>query len=132
MNSLTDWNTFARRWCEDWNVHDLDRVLSHFADDVVFTSPVAGQLMPETSGRLIGKAALRGYWEEGLRRISDLRFTVERVFGGVDTVVIQYRNQRSALVSEVLRLRDGKVAEGHGAYEVGFVNPAGLADGAAA
>ncbi len=100
----------------------------HFADDVIFTSPVAAQLMPETRGTLTGMAALRAYWEEGLRRITDLHFTVERVFGGVDTVVIQYRNQKGTIVSEVLRLRNGQVFEGHGTYEVGAVNPAGLED----
>lgn len=128
MSLPTDWNAFARQWCGNWNSHDLNRVLAHFTNDVLFTSPVAAQLMPGTDGRLMGKAALRAYWEAGLRRIPDLRFTIERVFGGVDTVVIQYRNQKSAVVSEVLRLRDGKIAEGHGTYALGAVNPAGLAD----
>jgi len=121
-----DWNAFASRWCDDWNSHDLDRVLEHFADDVVFTSPIAEQLLPQTGGRLIGKSALRNYWEEGLRRIPNLHFTVTKVFGGVNTVVIQYRNQKGSTVSEVLSFRDGKVTEGHGTYEIGTGNPAGL------
>jgi hypothetical protein len=28
----------ARRWYEPWNAHDLDRILSHYTADVVFTS----------------------------------------------------------------------------------------------
>ncbi len=126
MEMAMDWNAFAERWCADWNAHDLDRILSHFADDVVFTSPIAAGLLPETGGRLVGKAALRAYWEVGLSRIPDLHFTVERIFGGIDTLVIQYRNQKGASVSEVLRFENGKVVRGDGTYAVGADNPAGL------
>ncbi|MGH3529462.1 MAG: nuclear transport factor 2 family protein, partial [Pseudonocardiaceae bacterium] len=36
---------FADDWVEAWNSHDLDRILSHFTDDVVFTSPVAARFL---------------------------------------------------------------------------------------
>src|SRR5271170_703220 len=65
---------FVDSWEQGWNAHDLERVLSHFADDVVFTSPVAAQLLGDSDGVIRGKAALREYWTEGLRRIPDLRF----------------------------------------------------------
>jgi ketosteroid isomerase-like protein len=120
-----DWSGFARQWCTDWNAHELDRVLDHFDDAVVFTSPFAARLFPDSGGRIAGKAALRAYWEEGLRRVPDLHFTVEHVFGGVDTLVIQYRNQTGARVSEVLQFRSGKVIAGHGTYEAGRDNPTG-------
>ena len=131
MEMAVDWNAFAERWCADWNAHDLDRILSHFADDVVFTSPIAAGLLPETGGRLVGKAALRAYWEVGLSRIPDLHFTVERIFGGIDTLVIQYRNQKGASVSEVLRFENGiqglaQNLDARGTYAVGADNPAGL------
>ncbi|MBO9694741.1 MAG: nuclear transport factor 2 family protein [Sphingopyxis sp.] len=107
---------FAAKWCEAWNAHDLDRVLAHFHDDVLFTSPVAASLLPETRGVVRGKAALRAYWEEGLRRIPDLHFSIEAVFAGIDTLVIQYRNQKGVSVSEVLIFDAGSVREGHGTY----------------
>lgn len=122
-----DWTTFAAQWCADWNAHDLDRILAHFADDIVFTSPVAASLVPDSGGRIVGKPALRAYWEEGLRRIPDLHFTIEHVFGGVDTLVIQYRNQKGARVSEVLVVENGKVVRGAGTYETqAKANPAGI------
>ena len=107
---------FATSWCAAWNAHDLDAVLAHFHDDVVFTSPMAIRMVPDSGGRIAGKAALRAYWTEGLRRIPDLHFTVERVFAGVDTVVIQYRNQGGIPVSEVLTFAGGLVISGHGTY----------------
>ena len=30
---------FARLWLADWNSHDLDAILGHYAEDVIFTSP---------------------------------------------------------------------------------------------
>jgi ketosteroid isomerase-like protein len=103
----------------------VDRVLAHFHDDVVFTSPVAARLVPGSDGYVRGKPALREYWREGLRQIPDLNFTIEQVFAGVDTLVIQYRNQKGVAVSEILVFEAGKVRCGHGTYPVNIDNPAG-------
>lgn len=128
MTAVPDPAAFSSSWAAAWNAHDLDAVLAHFADDVVFTSPVAARILPETGGVLRGKDELRRYWSEGLRLIPDLRFTVERIFVGVDVLVIGYRNQAGNLVDEVLRFADdGLVVAGHGAYLVdGGDNPAGV------
>jgi len=109
---------FARTWVEAWNAHDLDRLLAHFHDDVIFTSPMAAKLVPESGGRVAGKAALRDYWAKGLSLIPDLHFTVEQVFAGVDGIVIQYRNQKGISVSEVLIFEGGLVRYGAGTYPV--------------
>lgn len=111
-----DASAFAESWVTAWNAHDLDAVLSHFADDAVFTSPVAAQLLPETDGVLEGKAAIRAYWQVGLERIPDLHFTLEHVYVGLDVLVINYRNHVGNLVCEVLQLRDGLVIRGAGTY----------------
>lgn len=109
---------FSERWVRNWNAHDVDAVLADFHDDVVFTSPVAAKLLPETRGMVRGKAALRQYWTEAVARIPDLRFSVEGVYQGVDTIVIAYRYQKGDSVSEVLTFRDDAVIEGHGTYRV--------------
>lgn len=109
-------NRFAASWLAAWNAHDLDGVLAHFADDAVFTSPVAAQLLPETGGVLRGKQEIRRYWSAGLERIPDLRFSIENLYTGVDTVVVNYRNHVGGLVCEVLRLADGLVVHGDGTY----------------
>lgn len=111
---------FARAWVQAWNAHDVEAVLSHFHDDVVFSSPVAAEMFPETAGLIRGKVALRRYWIEAVQRITDLRFGIEGVYQGIDTLVINYRNQNDGLVNEVLRFDDdGLVIEGHGTYVVG-------------
>jgi hypothetical protein len=119
---------FSTAWAAAWNAHDLDSLLAHFHDDVVFTSPVAARIVPGSDGVIRGKEALRAYWTEGLRLIPDLHFTVERVFAGVSVLVIGYRNQRGNLVDEVLVFADGLVVEGHGTYLTAVEDPAGTTD----
>jgi hypothetical protein len=108
--------TFVDKWVTGWNAHDLDSLLAHFDDDVVFTSPVAAQLLASSGGVVRGKAALRDYWSEGLRRLPDLHFEVIGTYIGVDTLVINYRNQRGNLVNEVLLFDGDHVVAGHGTY----------------
>lgn len=115
---------FSETWVRAWNAHDVESVLRRFYEDVVFTSPVAATLVPETAGVVRGKPALRHYWNRALQRIPNLRFAVEGVYQGIDTVVIAYRNQHDKLVSEVLRFSGDLVIEGHGTYLTGGVGAA--------
>ncbi len=116
MASMPDATEFSRRWVAAWNAHDLEAVLVHFHDDIVFSSPLAAQLFPETGGVVRGKEALRAYWGEGLKRLPDLHFTVEAVYAGVETIVINFRNQRGGLANEVLVFDGDRVRTGHGTY----------------
>jgi ketosteroid isomerase-like protein len=109
---------FSKRWVDAWNAHDIEAVLEHFHDEVVFTSPVAARILPETGGVVRGKSELRRYWTLALEHIPNLRFAVEDVYLGIDTIVIAYRNQDGGLVSEVLRFSGDLVIEGHGTYLV--------------
>ena len=109
-------HAFTRHWLESWNQRDLEAVLGHFAEDVVFTSPLAAMLVEGSGGVIRGKDQLRSYWEVGLERNADLRFDLVDLYVGVDTLVIHYRNQRGGLVCEVLTFVGGLVAEGHATY----------------
>jgi ketosteroid isomerase-like protein len=115
---------FVSDWVAAWNSHDVERLLEPLSDDVVFTSPVASQLLSGSDGIIRGKQALRDYWTEGLRRIPDLHFEVINAYVGVDILVINYRNQRGGLVCEVLLFDGDVVRSGHGTY-VEANNPAG-------
>jgi len=114
---------FVRSWLEAWNAHDLEAVLSHFDEDVMFTSPVAARIVAGSTGVIRGKAELREYWREGLTLIPDLRFDLIGIYHGVDTMVINYRNQNGGLVNEVLKFDGPLVVEGHGTYLGEDANP---------
>nr|MBA2601697.1 nuclear transport factor 2 family protein [Actinomycetota bacterium] len=93
---------FADRWIDAWNARDLEGVLTHYADDVVFTSPTATRFLPESGGTVRGKGALRSYWTLALQANRDLHFELIGVYAGIDTLVLHYRNQVGGLVNEVL------------------------------
>src|SRR6266568_3114306 len=81
---------FVKEWEAAWNSHDLDRVLSHYSEDVVFQSPYVVQRLGEPSGEVRGKEALRAYWSSGLQAQPTLHFTLEDMRLSVDTLVINY------------------------------------------
>jgi ketosteroid isomerase-like protein len=99
---MIDAEAFAREWIEAWNAHDLDRVLSHYADDVELSSPLAAQRVPGSGGYIRGEAALRAYWEPALAASPDLHFELEAVLTAVDGCTILYRNHRRQQVAESL------------------------------
>ncbi|WP_372513064.1 nuclear transport factor 2 family protein [Mycobacterium cookii] len=116
MVSTPEPGEFARAWSAAWNHRDVEAVLAHFHDDVVFSSPVAAELLPGTAGVVRGKAALREYWSTALAAHPELHFDVLGVYRGQGVLVINYRNERGGLVNEVLEFDGGLVRRGHGAY----------------
>ena len=69
-------------WARNWNNRDVDAVLAHFDDDIVFRSSIAADVVGR--GTLKGKAELRAYWVKALARITVLQFTVDRVLWDPD------------------------------------------------
>jgi hypothetical protein len=57
-------DALAQEWIEAWNKHDLDAILAHYSEDVIFTSPFAIALTGKEDGTLHGKKELRAYWEK--------------------------------------------------------------------
>src|ERR1700685_3299117 len=56
----------AEDWIAAWNTRDLERILSHYAENVVFSSPTVVTRYGEPSGVLRGKTALRKHFRRGL------------------------------------------------------------------
>ncbi len=86
--------TFAKKWIEAWNSHDIEQILSHYADDFTMTSPYIAQIASIASGTLIGKTAVRSYWLAALAKMPTLRFEHVQTLIGVDSVTIYYRGVR--------------------------------------
>jgi hypothetical protein len=108
---------FAEEWYAAWNARDLERVLSHWADDAVFTSPLAARLMPESDGTVNGKDELREYWRRGLEAHPDLHFEPRALLVGAESIVLSYTNHRGQECAEVLILgADGLAHRGIAHY----------------
>jgi hypothetical protein len=69
-----------------------------------------------TAGVVRGKEALRDYWAAALALMPDLHFDIVGAYQGASVLVINYRNQRGALVNEVLEFDGARVRRGHGTY----------------
>ncbi len=87
-----------------WNSHDLERILAHYAEDVVLISPVAKQRFGATGGEVRGKAALRAYFGRALEASPELRFELVDVMWGISSVVLYYKNHRGSMTGEVLEI----------------------------
>lgn len=109
---------FAAEWVAAWNAHDLERVLSHYAEAIVFVSPNSTRYTGDPTGRVVGKAALRDYWSRALQ-VPGLRFTLRGVYSGPDGVAIRYHSSRTgAEACEVVRFDDeGLVIDSAAFYE---------------
>ena len=79
-----DPDQFAAAWAAAWNAHDVEAVLQHFTEDVVFCSPVAARVVDGSAGVIRGKDALRDYWAHALGLVPDLRFELVAVYTGRD------------------------------------------------
>ena len=113
---------FAQDWIAAWNQHDLEAILSHYADDLELSSPLIPAIAAVPSGILQGKAAVRAYWEKGLAQIPDLHFELRGVLPGIDSLTLYYQGHRGP-VAEVLWFNAaGKVQQAAVYYAIDFPN----------
>src|SRR5262249_597800 len=83
---------FASSWLAAWNAHDLDRILSHYADDVEFISPFVRRLLGCKRDGVYGIAGLRACFARALKAYTDLRFTLRCAYWGVQSLVLEYQS----------------------------------------
>ena len=95
---------FADDWIRAWNSHDLDAIMSHYAPEVVLTSPTAAKLLGDSSGTIKGKQAVRSYFERGLQAFPNLTFELLDVMWGISSVVLYYLNQKGTKTAEFMEL----------------------------
>lgn len=68
------------RWTKAWNDHDIKSIISMYAENIEFSSPKIGHLMPEKKATSDNKAMisnkqdLRRYFSIGLAKFPKLRF----------------------------------------------------------
>jgi len=109
--------SFARDWLSAWNDRDIDRILSHYADDVVFHSPRIALVMGNGAATVRGKKALRVYWTEALARARQLFFELDDILVSSGALTILYTNHREEKVAETFVFNsDGEVSLSIAAY----------------
>lgn len=98
-------DAFAVGWIAAWNAHDIEAILSHYAEDIEFTSPVAQAFIGE--GRVRGLVDLRAYWARGLSVNRALHFDLLHILHGDGFLTLLYTNERNQMVAETFEF-DGR------------------------
>lgn len=101
----------AAEWLHAFNAHRADLVVEHFADDVTAISPVIARLRPGSEGHLRSKEAVLDFYQEGLRLVPELHFTLVEVLCGIGQITIVYRNQVQTLIAETLTFGAGDLVQ---------------------
>ena len=79
MLTKTEVVEFAEHWVAAWNSHDLEKIMTHYEEDVELISPAAAQILKNPNGRVVGKDALRNYFRKGLETYPNLKFILKDI-----------------------------------------------------
>jgi len=96
----------ASAWIESWNRHDLDGIMAHYAEDVVFEANTVVRRWGRPDGRLSGAVELREHFRRGLELVPSLRFELEDVFTAPSGYAALYRRDNGNRVLDVVELND--------------------------
>ena len=105
--------SIAFKWFDAFNNHNLEQLLSLYDDDAEHYSPKLKIRKPETQGMIIGKQALREWWQEAFDRLPNLNYKVTSLTANGDRVFMEYirfvDGEENRLVAEVLIVKEGKI-----------------------
>ena len=105
--------SIAQAWFEAFNNHNLEKLLSLYDDEAAHFSPKLKVRQPETNGLIIGKSALRNWWQDAFERLPSLHYKATTLTANTDRVFLEYlrtvENENEMLVAEVLEIKEGKI-----------------------
>lgn len=112
MDSLKN-TSIAHSWFEAFNAHNLEKLLSLYDDEAQHFSPKLKVRHPETKGLIVGKDALRTWWQEAFDRLPTLNYKVTSITSSPDRVFMEYvrtvEGEDEMLIAEVLEIREEKI-----------------------
>ncbi len=108
----TQADQFAKSWTDAWNNHDLDALMVHYAEEIVFYSPFISRIIDGTKNVIKGKEQLRAYFAKGMEEFPHVRFQLHRTGLGVGSIVLNYISVDGMLANEIHVLdSEGKSVE---------------------
>ena len=112
MNSKKN-ETIATKWFEAFNEHNLEKLLSLYHTDAKHFSPKLKIRKLETKGFVIGKKALREWWQDSFNRLPTLRYTPTSLTANNSAVFMEYLRQvdgeADLLVAEILEIENNLI-----------------------
>jgi hypothetical protein len=102
----------ATEWIAAWNAHDLNRIMSQYAPEVEYSSPLVPSILGEGQAKLRGLSALRQYFTNVLAAHPELVFRLCHVYVGFDSLVVEYLGVENLHTSETMTFdRSGHVRQ---------------------
>ncbi|MEC4003180.1 nuclear transport factor 2 family protein [Flavobacterium sp. SUN052] len=105
--------SIAHAWFEAFNSHNLEKLLSLYDDEAEHFSPKLKIRHPETNGLVVGKEALKNWWQDAFDILPTLHYKVKTLTADSDRVFMEYirtvENEENMLVAEVLEIREGSI-----------------------
>jgi len=101
---MTDPQTFAQKWIDDWNSHNLHAILEHYAETLEFHSPKVAIYSEGKRSHFTTRAELRPYFARALTNRPNLHFELIHVTSDAKGVAIVYKNDVNVIGVEVMNL----------------------------
>ncbi len=103
----------AYKWFDAFNEHQIENLLNLYHDEAKHFSPKLKIRLPETNGLIVGKNALRTWWEDAFKRLPNLHYSLSSLTANNDRIFMEYTrkvpNEEDMLVAEVLEIIEGKI-----------------------
>ncbi len=105
--------SIAHAWFEAFNSHNLEKLLSLYDEEAEHFSPKLKIRHPETKGLVVGKEALRTWWQDAFDRLPSLHYKVTSLTANSDRVFMEYirtvADEEDMLVAEVLEIKENSI-----------------------
>ncbi len=100
----------AQQWFEAFNEHNLEKLLDLYDNDAKHYSPKLKIRQQETQGWIVGKDALRAWWQDAFEQLPTLHYQLNKLTANKERVFMEYTRQvdgeEDMLVAEVLEIAE--------------------------
>ena len=114
---MPDPREVADVWVEAFNRGDADAMVALYSEDAIHTSPKLRAVQPAGEGRIKGKAAMKGWWQDAFERRPGIKYEVLTIVASDEVAVIEYLRhspgEDTMQVAEVFEIRDGLIVRSH-------------------
>jgi hypothetical protein len=104
-------------WLSAFNRGDAEAMVALYSDDAVHTSPKLRAAQPASEGRVVGKAAMRRWWQDAFDRSPGIKYEVVTTLTNDHVATIEYIRLEPGAprmhVAEVFVIRGGKIVRSH-------------------
>ena len=102
----------AKDWINAWNKGDINSLINHYSDNVVFYSSAAKRRWGVPDGKLSGIEALGNHFRKAFEEFQSMKVTFRKLLRGADGVLLVYQRENGKMMADFVQFNDqGKVTE---------------------